>query len=176
MANEELKPCPFCGGEAKVFEVNDTENVMCKSCGASVGYQSPVKATTRWNTRTPAPLKRWTAEDGVPPDGIYYGDVETLLGVKVFIGAVRVEIGGDGARSLRLPGFGPKLGEYYADCCEDRRCVTNVLPAGDHRVVYWYMSLHADNEDADLFVAEISDLWRIFDELYGPIETEGGAE
>lgn len=31
---EELKPCPFCGGEA-VVHVNDGVKVICRKCGAS---------------------------------------------------------------------------------------------------------------------------------------------
>ena len=31
---EELKPCPFCGGEAHLF-VDDGVRVICPSCGAT---------------------------------------------------------------------------------------------------------------------------------------------
>jgi Lar family restriction alleviation protein len=63
----ELKPCPFCGGEAHFFETSadsDTEfHAQCKSCGAEIGYWVPHTAgdelrlmatqdvVTRWNTR-----------------------------------------------------------------------------------------------------------------------------
>ena len=34
---EELKPCPFCGGEAEpVFEIDGTTTVECIKCGALV--------------------------------------------------------------------------------------------------------------------------------------------
>lgn len=64
MSDIELKPCPFCGGEA-VVHVNDGVRVICRECGASSkglvdGYSqgrpngSAIKAVvTAWNTRKP---------------------------------------------------------------------------------------------------------------------------
>lgn len=50
---EQLKPCPFCGGEAEVvFEIDGTATVECIGCGAMVD------GIERWNAR-------WD----------YYGDV-----------------------------------------------------------------------------------------------------
>ncbi len=52
----ELKPCPFCGGEAN-SEIDDygmcTEHfVECLSCVARTStYDSPKEAITAWNTR-----------------------------------------------------------------------------------------------------------------------------
>lgn len=55
--SENLKPCPFCGGEA-VFEKNTDSNsvkIVCKSCGAStlwtiVEVQNYI--VEKWNTRS----------------------------------------------------------------------------------------------------------------------------
>ena len=55
---KELKPCPFCGGEAEIIEVKDnppeTIAIQCKSgCGVSVhnkGMEENV-LIERWNTR-----------------------------------------------------------------------------------------------------------------------------
>ena len=62
----ELKPCPFCGGEARVNERyrSGTANrkmywISCSACGISQqhdntsGYRYQSKAIDRWNTRKP---------------------------------------------------------------------------------------------------------------------------
>lgn len=33
-----LKPCPFCGGEAKLLHVGAGRIVKCGSCGASTSF------------------------------------------------------------------------------------------------------------------------------------------
>ena len=55
---EELKPCPFCGGEAEIVEVRDnppeTIAIQCKSgCGVSVHHKWMEESVLveRWNTR-----------------------------------------------------------------------------------------------------------------------------
>lgn len=64
-AEEELKPCPFCGGEAKTYcvgtEVEYTGSftdsvthhlVICTKCDANTGnYDTEEKAIERWNRR-----------------------------------------------------------------------------------------------------------------------------
>lgn len=51
----ELKPFPFCGGEAKVFETDlKTFRVICKKCPCSVGrywYYKKREAIEAWNRR-----------------------------------------------------------------------------------------------------------------------------
>ena len=59
---EELKPCPFCGGEAKSTEEINKEylrfSITC-SCGASMSFDSDVEWTesnismtvSKWNKR-----------------------------------------------------------------------------------------------------------------------------
>ena len=50
-----LKPCPFCGGEAKEFTGEDAAphrwTVECDSCGAHVGSDTRHKARAKWNRR-----------------------------------------------------------------------------------------------------------------------------
>ena len=52
---ETLKPCPFCGGEAKEFSGEDAAphrwTVECESCGAHVGSDTRHKARAKWNRR-----------------------------------------------------------------------------------------------------------------------------
>lgn len=52
----ELKPCPFCGGEAKTsnerFERTLLSWVYCTSCGSAGGYRNTEQeAIEAWNTR-----------------------------------------------------------------------------------------------------------------------------
>lgn len=55
---DELKPCPFCGGQAEVTQVSNDTNwfgVYCHSCENSevvaCGASSPERAIELWNTR-----------------------------------------------------------------------------------------------------------------------------
>ena len=55
---EELKPCPFCGGEAKVFgNYDDSEyhanctNNECGCCWVNY-YETKEEAIEAWNRRT----------------------------------------------------------------------------------------------------------------------------
>lgn len=51
----ELKPCPFCGGDAKEFTGEDAKpyrwTVECENCGAHVGEETRYKARLKWNRR-----------------------------------------------------------------------------------------------------------------------------
>ena len=53
---EMLKPCPFCGGDAKEFTGEDAAphrwTVECDSCGAHVGSDTRHKARAKWNRRS----------------------------------------------------------------------------------------------------------------------------
>ncbi len=51
---ESLKPCPFCGGEAKAqegFPYERSPGVECASCPAEITQASLSDAITAWNTR-----------------------------------------------------------------------------------------------------------------------------
>lgn len=53
MTDKKLKPCPFCGGEAKVRNFISGRDVHCKNCYASVKIlDSKEEAIKAWNTRT----------------------------------------------------------------------------------------------------------------------------
>lgn len=58
---EELKKCPFCGGEAEVRGIKDFDgkvimsSVVCKKCEASTrSYGSENGAIEAWNSRAKA--------------------------------------------------------------------------------------------------------------------------
>ena len=57
---DKLLPCPFCGGEAKIGSLGDSENwlVWCQKCQiphSETGLQGDTKEQIikAWNTRTP---------------------------------------------------------------------------------------------------------------------------
>lgn len=55
---EELKPCPFCGGEAGEMYIRDGLKMSCNDCGASVFAFNPDarnKVMSFWNTRAQEP-------------------------------------------------------------------------------------------------------------------------
>lgn len=58
MTEQKLKPCPFCGGKAKIFHYeqgdyyNEAFSVYCDNCGASLeDYDFEEQAIEHWNKR-----------------------------------------------------------------------------------------------------------------------------
>lgn len=55
MADEQLKPCPFCGGEAKVERMGTARASMiyvCDECGCTLETgETWLNSNCRWNTR-----------------------------------------------------------------------------------------------------------------------------
>ena len=67
LKTEELKPCPFCGGEATVRKKNSRWRVECRKCSmrSVKWYYSESKAITAWNTRDIARMRIKAVETGV---------------------------------------------------------------------------------------------------------------
>ncbi len=66
---EELKPCPFCGGEAKLGDQARVEHfiVECGKCSKFLESINQDEVIRKWNQRTPEPntsVLRWTRYDG----------------------------------------------------------------------------------------------------------------
>lgn len=63
----ELKPCPFCGGEAKTVTDYYFRNTRCSSCGAT-GWQccTESEAIEAWNTRYEPTTRIVQGTKGVP--------------------------------------------------------------------------------------------------------------
>lgn len=58
MSNEQLLPCPFCGGEAERLDLEDEPNcggscISCKCCGAcsAVHFDRKENLYSSWNSR-----------------------------------------------------------------------------------------------------------------------------
>ena len=59
----ELKPCPFCGGEAKIFENGEErkskyyfvdvlcKDMNCRGCSSCLEYRNKQEAIEAWNRR-----------------------------------------------------------------------------------------------------------------------------
>lgn len=79
---DELKPCPFCGGEAKAFfcEESGTYDVQCQQCGAlpflgrkrgSGRFKSMDDVIAAWNRRTERTCRPEVCDDGAVAWGVY---------------------------------------------------------------------------------------------------------
>lgn len=51
---EKLKPCPFCGGKARLKSSHGFNNISCENCGTEypVSFETRKRATAVWNKRS----------------------------------------------------------------------------------------------------------------------------
>jgi len=61
-----LKPCPFCGCEAKPTKYDQYDAVICSSCDASVYNEcfTEEEVIAEWNNRSP--VLKWRSADEKP--------------------------------------------------------------------------------------------------------------
>lgn len=75
--SEELKPCPFCGGEASLFTAEEVGYigdehfaVKCNGCFCGTGhYADPGRAAEAWNRRPQQPNEALTVDELWRMDG-----------------------------------------------------------------------------------------------------------
>lgn len=69
---EKLKPCPFCGGEARLFFTEETGfwDVQCQDCGAEPYLRSKdYEAAAAWNGRRNLVCRNFGGEEGTVGEG-----------------------------------------------------------------------------------------------------------
>ena len=54
----ELKPCPFCGGEATIQPEGDYHEIHCEDCGIELNRRTYDETVTAWNTRAETEAER----------------------------------------------------------------------------------------------------------------------
>ena len=81
---DELRPCPFCGGEAERYEDAGGYSVDCTACGAGIGYlgkglpDAKGRAVAAWNRRTEGECHARLA-DLIEPAQDHIGDPDKMV-------------------------------------------------------------------------------------------------
>ncbi len=98
--SEELKSCPFCGGNdihvAVPNDIGDSYDIYCIDCGANVSASGREEVLTTWNTRASeredwdeeAFIKFYIDREFPEKDGNIYIPHESVMWVKKFAKAI----------------------------------------------------------------------------------------
>lgn len=106
MSEIELKPCPFCGGEAEIIEAFGDFAAMCKECdAAAASADTESGAAKAWNKRKWHQTYREYFEEQFPRDAFPAADVDEIIS------------------ELRVCQLWGK--EHVATDCEDILCATH---------------------------------------------------
>lgn len=80
MNEVKLKPCPFCGGEAKIISGYGKYVVTCKGCDAMApSTYTEGDAAKAWNKRNRHQTYREYFEEQFPWDAFPDADVESII-------------------------------------------------------------------------------------------------
>lgn len=90
MSAPELKPCPFCGGEAEVEQKGSNRRshiIRCQDCNCSLETGETWNAGAQWNTRsdTVESAIRKAVEDGVQVKPLVWGERHSVCGTEWFV-------------------------------------------------------------------------------------------
>jgi Lar family restriction alleviation protein len=125
---EKLKGCPFCGGEARVFDWKTTfqttlqiGNVICPNCYVSIEGDDAADAIAKWNRRANPVLRYWKA-GSEPPDGVYISGYLSPIGITVENGRLTW---GAGIEAWGYP-YTNTLSEFLKDHASD--CIYGPIP------------------------------------------------
>lgn len=90
MLNEELKPCPFCGGDAEIVNIEEGENaggscVCCTRCMASsnVEFEFKENFVSNWNRRAylstvEKQVGEWAIDNSTPSPILTYENCSVI--------------------------------------------------------------------------------------------------
>ena len=80
MSEIKLKPCPFCGGEAKIISGYGKYAITCKGCDAmSPNTYTEIDAAKAWNKRYGRQTYREYFEEQFPRDAFPDADTHTII-------------------------------------------------------------------------------------------------
>ena len=116
MSDTQLKPCPFCGGEAETDRVGNLRQshiVTCTDCGCRLESNETFNHGVSWNTRAAPKVKPLVWE--------HANDYLFLSELFIF-GIIRVEKYGSGWQvNWSMPGFSGTFVEGEFDTADEAK-------------------------------------------------------